>query len=663
MSTSPQKKATSNTQIIIDVASLNRIKVTKLTQDDLQSLCENGQTVLSQLSVVQLHLLTEAQIQGLTSLQLKSKGKNGVISAQLSIVQVGFLNSSQVQGLTGNQLSLVNHEDNTIVRYLSTKQIGYLSKEQVSNLTEVQLKEIDASGFAVLSDLSGEQINYLTKKQIEGLTTAQLKGTDVKNTFILADLSKAQIRYLTQSQVEKLTPLQLTRGAANEKTVLFNLNKKQIGFLTKIQVASFTNEQINTGSDGGTLLSRMTSDQVKALSSNTKENLTDKQLNSKDIDGQLISKDIVDRNNIDNFDHMSTYVDLGSAWNYEKMKSTMAVLDHSNTGDVKDYSGVEVNLSFLNAYGSNKDGKHKSSVDTWTSHSDALGQGPNKETDVSDPKLTFQDFAKEQVKLIQNGGGIVQIAFGGETGSVKPVDKNTDGTMDFSVYFNNKIDGNYTEKEAVNELHDKYNEEMNRYGVSRLNFDIEGDLVNNMEANSLRDKALVLLQKTRSDLVVTYTLPVGLNGLQDNAKTLLINASKAGVKLHTLGLMTMHFGDDGSRLMVSDNKTEGDLAITAIKDTQTWLNSDEMKDSMKGIKINATLSPGIRTNESPFDNNYATVADITQLGNFMMNDPQVSGLGIWSVNSDAGREVNSMTAWSQGEMSKAIFNSLDYSSK
>jgi len=84
--------------------------------------------------------------------------------------------------------------------------------------------------------------------------------------------------------------------------------------------------------------------------------------------------------------------------------------------------------------------------------------------------------------------------------------------------------------------------------VTRLDFDIEGAVLDDTSSNARRDKALAALQSQNSSVQVDYTLPVDPTGLESNALNLLKDAKSKGVKVNLVNIMTMDFGDGENAL-------------------------------------------------------------------------------------------------------------------
>jgi chitinase len=130
-----------------------------------------------------------------------------------------------------------------------------------------------------------------------------------------------------------------------------------------------------------------------------------------------------------------------------------------------------------------------------------------------------------QVNAVKNAGGNVIISFGGEAG----------GELAESCT-------------SVSSLQAAYQNVVTTYGITRLDFDIEGDPLDNTSANSRRDQALAALQAADPAVQVDFTIPVDPDGLESDALALLNDAKSKGVKVATVNIMTMDFGDGENAL-------------------------------------------------------------------------------------------------------------------
>lgn len=145
-----------------------------------------------------------------------------------------------------------------------------------------------------------------------------------------------------------------------------------------------------------------------------------------------------------------------------------------------------------------------------------------------------------QITALQNAGGNVIISFGGASG------------------------GELAEKcTSVSSLEAAYAKVVSTYHVTRLDFDIEGNDLNNKTANSRRNQALAALQKANPSVQVDYTLPVDPTGLESNATTLLKDAKSKGVAVKVVNIMTMDFGDGENAL--NDAESAANATVPQLK--------------------------------------------------------------------------------------------------
>ena len=127
---------------------------------------------------------------------------------------------------------------------------------------------------------------------------------------------------------------------------------------------------------------------------------------------------------------------------------------------------------------------------------------------------------KSQISSLQAAGGNVLISFGGASGG--------------------ELAQTCT---SVSKLEAAYANVVNTYGVNRLDFDIEGSVLDDGSANARRDQALAKLQAADPNVQIDFTIPVDPTGLESNAVSLLTGAKSAGVKVTIVNIMTMDFGD------------------------------------------------------------------------------------------------------------------------
>ncbi|MFJ8541108.1 chitinase [Streptomyces sp. NPDC093586] len=109
-----------------------------------------------------------------------------------------------------------------------------------------------------------------------------------------------------------------------------------------------------------------------------------------------------------------------------------------------------------------------------------------------------------------------------------------------------------------------YGEALDAAGATRADFDVEGDALTDAGSVALRSEAIALLQKERSGLEVSFTLPVMPSGLDTPSLALLASANDHGVKVSTVNLMVMNYGESYGGDM-------GEYALTSAKAAHTQL--------------------------------------------------------------------------------------------
>ncbi|HEY3958025.1 MAG TPA: ricin-type beta-trefoil lectin domain protein, partial [Streptosporangiaceae bacterium] len=142
-----------------------------------------------------------------------------------------------------------------------------------------------------------------------------------------------------------------------------------------------------------------------------------------------------------------------------------------------------------------------------------------------------------QISAIQSSGGNVIISFGGASGG------------ELAQTCTN-----------VSQLTAAYQNVVNTYGVTRLDFDIEGGVLSDTAATSRRDQALAALQAADPSVQIDFTLAVSPQGLPTGSGSeyaLLQDAQAQGVKVSTVNLMTMDFGNGQDPLADAESAAAG----------------------------------------------------------------------------------------------------------
>jgi chitinase len=203
---------------------------------------------------------------------------------------------------------------------------------------------------------------------------------------------------------------------------------------------------------------------------------------------------------------------------------------------------------------------------------------------------------KSQISSLQSAGGDVIISFGGAQG----------GELAQTCTSASSLQAAYANVVKTDNVH-------------RLDFDIEGGPLDDTASIQRRDTALAALQKADPSVQVDYTLPVGPSGLEGNAVALLKDAKSKGVKVSTVNIMTMDFGDGENAL----NDAESGANATAKQLASLYGESSSAAWAQLG------LTPIAGKND---DNENFTQANAKTLESFAASKG-VSLLAFWEVDS------------------------------
>ncbi len=209
----------------------------------------------------------------------------------------------------------------------------------------------------------------------------------------------------------------------------------------------------------------------------------------------------------------------------------------------------------------------------------------------SDPVGAFGS----EISALQANGGDVIISFGGAAGG--------------------ELAQTCT---SVSDLTAAYANIVNTYGVTRLDFDIEGATLDDSAANTRRNQALAALQAQNPSVQVDYTLAVAPDGLPSEQVGLLQDAKDNGVNVSVVNIMTMDFGNGENAL----NDAESAAQATAGQLANLYGISNSQGYAMMG------LTPIAGQND---DNEYFSQSDAGTLENFAASNG-VQELAFWEID-------------------------------
>lgn len=176
---------------------------------------------------------------------------------------------------------------------------------------------------------------------------------------------------------------------------------------------------------------------------------------------------------------------------------------------------------------------------------------------------------------------------------------------------------------SVAALQAQYQAVINMYSLKRIDFDIEGAAVAEPTSVSLRDQAIAALQAANPGLQVSFTLPVLPTGLTQDGVNVVKDAVSKGVKLSTVNVMAMDYGQADSQM--------GQDAINAGKATATQLQSVYSGLSSSQALAMVGITPMIGVNDSSGET--LSLNDAQLLETFAKSNG-VGFLAMWSATRD-----------------------------
>ena len=210
------------------------------------------------------------------------------------------------------------------------------------------------------------------------------------------------------------------------------------------------------------------------------------------------------------------------------------------------------------------------------------------------------DAVAQQIGALRAKGGDVRVSFGGASGSELA-----------------------TTCSSADALAAAYGKVVDAYGLTKVDFDVEGGALPNTAANTRRAQAIAKLQSQHPGLDVSYTLPVMPEGLTQDGVDLLANAKSNGVEIDTVNIMAMDYGPAYSGDM-------GTYAEQAAAATQAQVKGVlGLSDSAAWNAVAVTPMIGVNDVASEI----FKVDDASQLVTFA-KAKGLGGLSMWSATRD-----------------------------
>lgn len=179
-----------------------------------------------------------------------------------------------------------------------------------------------------------------------------------------------------------------------------------------------------------------------------------------------------------------------------------------------------------------------------------------------------------------------------------------------------------------------YTSVIERYKVSTIDLDIEGDDLTDTAGGQRRAEAIAAVQQQRrtagADLAVWLTVPVATNGMTEDGTTLVQQMLQAGVDVAGVNAMTMNFGQSRD-----EGESMADASIRAMTETQRQLDAIyrlagiTLSSATVWAKLGATPMIG----QNDLAGEVFTLDDATAFNDFAVQQG-VGRMSMWSLNRD-----------------------------
>jgi chitinase len=163
-----------------------------------------------------------------------------------------------------------------------------------------------------------------------------------------------------------------------------------------------------------------------------------------------------------------------------------------------------------------------------------------------------------------------------------------------------------------------YQKIISSYGVTQLDFDVEGAAVADTAATARHMAAMKTLKASNPNLRFSMTLPVLPSGLTQDGVNILQSAKNAGTKIDVVNIMTMDYYQ-GSQ----------DMGAAAVRAAQSTLAQMRSVDSSYTY-ANLGITPMIGVND---DGSVFTLANAATVEQFASQN-SIGRLAFWSANRD-----------------------------
>jgi hypothetical protein len=175
-------------------------------------------------------------------------------------------------------------------------------------------------------------------------------------------------------------------------------------------------------------------------------------------------------------------------------------------------------------------------------------------------------------------------------------------------------------------------------GTRRIDWDVEGQQLLNVEGTARRTRVLARLQAKYPDLYTSFTLPGWLRGVNAESMNLLKTTAAAGVRIDMVNVMTMSFGLENLRTMVVPS-TVAQASIMTFKAAAAQVATIYPNKTPAQINAMMGMTPMVGKND---DGSTFSLADAQTIADFA----KLNGLGLlsyWSFQRDRAQATNAST--------------------
>ena len=197
-----------------------------------------------------------------------------------------------------------------------------------------------------------------------------------------------------------------------------------------------------------------------------------------------------------------------------------------------------------------------------------------------------------------------------------------------------------------------YSKAIAAYRADHVDFDVEGETIDDMAANTRRAKAIAKLQRRMPKLRVAYTLPVLPTGLDRAARAVVRNAVANRVRISVVNGMAMDYGEGAAP---NPEGRMGDLAIDVAEGMAGQL-ARLLDLSRRKAMGRVGITPMIGINDVPEE--IFTLDDARKLADFASRE-DLAMLGMWQLSRD--RECDHPTTETQLDCSGVEQEPWDFS--